>query len=140
MKTLQEYLSVNEDGYNSRDYKEASEVVKGCIKELEEKLGDIIGVRNLKLNVSIALRKIVIESDNLLPYLKDRLWKMLFDDIRFVTWGGRIDEDDKVWFDLQFSYDYALDGGGNGSNFAFLRRFSFDLNTKEWTFEEMNER
>lgn len=143
MKTLQDYLATNGSGSGPRGnrsvYIEASEIVKEHIKELEGKLGDIIGVRNLKLNVSVKLQKIVIESDNLLPYLKDSLWKVLFNDARFVTWGGSIDyKNGKVWFDLQFSYEYTR--GGNGSNFAFFRRFSFDLNTNEWTIEEMDER
>ena len=142
MKTLQDYLATNGSGSGPRGnrsvYVEASEIVKEHIKELEGKLGDIIGVRNLKLNVSVKLQKIVIESDNLLPYLKDSLWKVLFNDARFVTWGGNIDyKNGKVWFDLQFSYEYTR--GDNGSNFWAYRRISFDLNTKEWTFEEMNE-
>ena len=57
MKTLQDYLATNGSGSgprgNRRVYVEASEIVKEHIKELEGKLGDIIGVRNLKLNVSV---------------------------------------------------------------------------------------
>lgn len=142
MKTLQDYLATNGSGSgprgNRRVYVEASEIVKEHIKELEGKLGDIIGVRNLKLNVSVKLQRIVIESDNLLPYLKDSLWKVLFNDARFVTWGGDIDyKNGKVWFDLQFSYEYTR--GDNGSNFWTYGSISFDLNTKEWTIEQRNE-
>lgn len=136
MKTLQEYLSINEDGYGPRDYKEASEVVKECIKELEQKLGDNVGIRNLKLNVSVKLQKIVIESDNLLSYLKDNLWKTLFGDIRFMTWGGNITQDGKVWFDLQISYEQAPNRGSDRRSTVSLGSISFDLNTKEWSFDK----
>ena len=133
MKTLQEYLSINEDGYGARDYKEASEVVKECIKELEEKLNDI---RNLKLNVSVKSQKIVIESDNLLSYLKEPLWKTLFGDIRFMTWGGNITQDGKVWFDLQISYEQAPNRGSDRRSIVSLGSISFDLNAKEWIFDK----
>ena len=136
MKTLQEYLSINEDGYGARDYKEASETVKEYIKELEEKLNDIIGIRNLKLNVSVKSQKIVIESDNLLSYLKEPLWKTLFGDIRFMTWGGNITQDGKVWFDLQISYEQAPNRGSDRRSIVSLGSISFDLNTKEWIFDK----
>ena len=136
MNTLQEYLSINEDGYGARDYKEASEVVKECIKELEEKLNDIIGIRNLKLNVSVKSQKIVIESDNLLSYLKEPLWKTLFGDIRFMTWGGNITQDGKVWFELQISYEQAPNRGSDRRSIVSLGSISFDLNAKEWIFDK----
>ena len=140
MKTLHDYLSINEDRWRLRDYDKASEIVKEHIKELEETLGNTIGIRNLKLSVSVKLGDIVIESDNLLPYLKDRIWATWFEDAHYVTRGGSITHDGKIWFDLQFSYEQALKGGRlNKRNFIPLRRFSFDLNTNEWTFEEMDD-
>lgn len=140
MKTLHDYLSINEDRWRLRDYDKASEIVKEHIKELEETLGNTIGIRNLKLSVSVKLGDIVIESDNLLPYLKDRIWATWFEDAHYVTRGGSITHDGKIWFDLLFSYEQALKGGRlNKRNFIPLRRISFDLNTKEWTIEEMDE-
>ena len=63
-------------------------------------------------------------------------WKTLFGDIRFMTWGGNITQDGKVWFDLQISYEQAPNRGSDRRSIVSLGSISFDLNAKEWIFDK----
>ena len=136
MKPLTEYMNIHEDSHTPEDYENASKIVKECIKELETSLASVMGIRNIKLNVSSTSKKVTIESDNLLPQLKDGLWSVLFNDIRFETWGGNFTKDGKIWFNPMFSWTYAKNSGSNGHEFGFYRNIWFDPNTKEWIFDK----
>jgi hypothetical protein len=136
MKPLMEYININEGDHKPDDYKEAGKIARECIKELEDAIGSVIGIRNLKLNVIVMPQKIAIESDNLLPQLKDGLWNVMFDDVRFETWGGEFTKDGKIWFNPKFSWNYARKSGSNGHDFGFYRNIWFDPNTKEWIFDK----
>lgn len=135
MKPLMEYMSINEDDHSPADYKEAGKIVRSCIGELEEAIGSVIGVRNIKLDVFVLPQKIAIESENILPHLKDGLWGVMFDDVRFETWGGKFTKDGKIWFDPKFTWNYAHKSGSNGHDFGFYKSIWFDLTTKEWSFD-----
>ena len=90
-----------------------------------------MGVK-VKLNVSAQSRGIKIESDNLLPLLKDKMWYCLYKEIVFATWGGTYNErDNAIWFNPKLMWEHAT-GGGNGHDIAGLSNIWFKLNTNEW--------
>lgn len=136
MKPLYEYIKVNEDNHSPEEYKEAGELVKQYIGELEVALGGVMGIRNLRLSVTVKRNSIVIESENLLPQLKDGLWNVLFDELTFETWGGNFTNDGMIWFNPKFMWTYAKNSGSNGHDFGFYHNIWFDLEKKQWIYRK----
>lgn len=139
MKTLTQYLNenisyetpVNESSWGSSEYKEAAKQIEEHIDELESYISNILGVK-VKLNVSAESRKIEIESDNLLPQLKDKMWYCLYKEIIFDTWGGTYNEkDNTIWFNPKLMWEHAT-GGSNGHDISGINNIWFKLDTNKW--------
>lgn len=125
---------VNESDWGNNEYKEAAKKIEEHIGELQDQVSAILGVK-VKLNVSHTPRKIEIESDNILPQLKDKLWYCLYKEITFATWGGTYSEkDNAIWFDPKMFWNHAT-GGSNGHDIAGISIIWFKLDTNEWTIE-----
>ena len=139
MKQLTQYLNenltyenpVNESNWGSDEYKEAAKKIEEHIGELQDQVSAILGVK-VKLNVKVGPRKIEIESDNLLPQLKDKMWHCLYKEITFATWGGSYSEkNNAIWFDPKMFWEHAT-GGSNGHDIAGISIIWFKLDTNEW--------
>lgn len=143
MKQLTQYLNenlaqgnfVNESNWGANEYKEAAKKIEEHIDELQDQISAILGVK-VKLNVKAGPRKIEIESDNLLPQLKDKMWYCLYKEITFSTWGGSYNEKDNViWFNPKLMWEYAT-SGSNAHDIAGISEISFKLDTNEWVIEK----
>lgn len=141
MKRLTQYINenisqenlVNESSWGSNEYKEAAKQIEEHIGGLQDHISAILGVK-VKLNVSTTPRKVEIESDNLLPQLKDKMWYCLYKDIKFVTWGGTYNENDNaIWFNPKLTWHHAT-GGSNGHDIDGINNIWFKLDTNEWIF------
>ncbi len=134
MKGLQAYINeslVNESNWGNNEYKEAAKQIEEHIGDLQDRISTILGVK-IKLNISAQPRRIEIESDNLLPQLKDKMWYCLYKEITFVTWGGTYNEkDNAIWFDPKLAWKYAT-GGENGHDIDGVSNIWFKLDTNEW--------
>ena len=139
MKSLTDFMNeslaqenhVNESNWGSDEYKEAAKKIEEHIDELQDQISAILGVK-VKLNISAGPRKIEIESDNLLPQLKDKMWYCLYKEITFATWGGSYNEkDNTIWFNPKLFWQHAT-GGSNGHDIAGLSNIWFKLDTNEW--------
>lgn len=142
MKTLTNFVNeslvqenpVNESNWSSDEYKQAAKQIEEHIDGLEEQISTILGVK-VKLNVKAGPRKIEIESDNLLPKLKDKMWYCLYKEIIFATWGGNYNEkDNAIWFDPKLLWEHAT-GGSNGHDIAGISSIWFKLDTNEWVIK-----
>lgn len=143
MKKLTQYINenlsqenfVNESSWGNNEYKEVAKKIEEHIDELQDQVSAILGVK-VKLNISHTPRKIEIESDNLLPQLKDKMWYCLYKEITFATWGGSYDEKDNViWFNPKLMWEHAT-SGSNGHDIAGLSEIYFKLDTNEWVIRK----
>ena len=137
MKDLQAYMNeslVNESSWGSDEYKEAAKHIEEHIDELQDQISTILGV-DVKLSVKASPRRIEIESENLLPKLKDKMWYCLYKEIIFATWGGNYNEkDNTIWFNPKLMWEHAT-GGSNGHDIAGLSNIWFKLDTNEWVIK-----
>lgn len=137
MKDLQAYMNeslVNESSWGSDEYKEAAKQIEEHIGDLESYISNILGV-NVKLSIKASPRKIEIESENLLPKLKDKMWFCLYKEIIFATWGGNYNEkDNTIWFNPKLMWEHTT-GGSNGHDIAGLSNIWFKLDTNEWVIK-----
>lgn len=134
MKNLQTYIHeslVNESNWSAAEYKEAAKQVEEHIDDLQYIISTRLGV-DVKLSVKATPRRIEIESGNLLPKLKDKMWYCLYKEIVFATWGGNYNEkDNTIWFDPKLMWEHAT-GGSNGHDIAGISNIWFKLDTNEW--------
>lgn len=134
MKDLQAYIHeslVNESNWSGDEYKQAAKQIEEHIDDLQSIISTRLGV-NVKLSVKATPRRIEIESDNLLPKLKDKMWYCLYKEIVFATWGGNyIEKDNAIWFDPKLMWEHAT-GGSNGHDIAGISSIWFKLDTNEW--------
>lgn len=139
MKTLTQYLNenisyetpVNESNWGATEYKEVAKRMEEHIGDLENRISKILGVKP-KLNVSATPHSIEIESDNLLPQLKDKMWDCLYKEIIFGTWGGTHNErDNAIWFDPKLFWTHT-DSGSNGHRIGGISEILFKLDTNKW--------
>ena len=137
MKDLQFYINetlINESNWSKEEYKEAARKIEEHIDDLQYIISAKLDVK-VKLNVVAQSRGIKIESDNLLPLLKDKMWYYLYKEIVFATWGGTYNErDNAIWFDPKLMWEHAT-GGGNSHDIAGLSIIWFKLDTNEWVIE-----
>lgn len=137
MKDLQSYMNeslMNESSWGSDEYKEAAKQIEEHIGDLESYISNILGV-DVKLSIKASPRKIEIESENILPKLKDKMWYCLYKEIIFATWGGNYNEkDNTIWFNPKLMWEHAT-GGSNGHDIAGLSNIWFKLDTNEWVIK-----
>ena len=139
MKQLAQYMNenltqenpVNESNWGGNEYKEAAKQIEEHINDLQYIISAKLGV-DVKLSVKSTPRRIELESENLLPKLKDKMWYCLYKEIIFATWGGTYnDRDNTIWFDPKLMWEHAT-GGSNGHDIAGLSNIWFKLDTNEW--------
>ena len=137
MKDLQAYMNeslVNESSWGSDEYKQAAKQIEEHIGDLESHISNILGV-DVKLSIKATPRRIEIESENILPKLKDKMWYCLYKEIIFATWGGNYNEkDNTIWFNPKLMWEHAT-GGSNGHDIAGLSNIWFKLDTNEWVIK-----
>ena len=137
MKNLRTYIYeslINESNWSSDEYKQAAKQIEEHIGDLESYISNILGV-DVKLSIKASPRRIEIESDNLLPKLKDKMWYCLYKEIIFATWGGNYSEkDNAIWFDPKLLWEHAT-GGSNGHDIAGISSIWFKLDTNEWVIK-----
>lgn len=132
MKQLSQYLM--EASWGGDEYKQAAKQIEEHIDDLQYILSTRLGV-DVKLSIKATPRRIEIESENLLPKLKDKMWYCLYKEIIFATWGGTYNEkDNTIWFDPKLMWSHAT-GGANGHDIAGLSNIWFKLDTNEWVIK-----